>query len=303
MKPIALSNTQPQRLDVCVSAFLGISRTKVQNAIKTGDVLVNGQKATPHLLVNASDAITYNPTVFSSRQKSTDTPPVLDILYEDDDVLVINKPAGLIVHDTQTNTEPTLVDALITYCPTIAKVGDSVERAGLVHRLDKAASGILIVAKTQMAFEYIKEQFRNRAVQKMYSVLVRGSTPHDVDTIDFPIERSKSSGRMAARPTSQAGKSAVTHYEVIKRYPHHTLLNIKIDTGRTHQIRAHMFALQCPVVGDTLYRQKGIKPEPIGRIFLHARELTITLPSGNTKTFIAPLPAELEEVLKKIPKI
>ena len=294
MKSLTLKNQEPKRLDVALSERLKVSRTKIQKAIKIGAVLINGKVATAHFEVNLGDKISYDPQSIADKQKSIAAPTSLNIVYEDADVIVVNKPAGVIAHDTETNTEPTLVDALIKHDKKIAEVGDNKERAGLVHRLDKAASGIMIVAKHQKAFEILKQKFANREVQKKYTVLVRGHMPESHGTIDFPIERSKSNGRMAAR---------LTHYDSMQTFPHHTLLDVKIDTGRTHQIRAHMFALGSPVVGDTLYRQKGVTPSNIGRIFLHARELTIELPNGETKTFTAPLPEELKQVLNEIPKL
>lgn len=303
MKQIKLTNTNPERLDVAVSRDLELSRTKIQRAIKNEQIFVDDSKAIAHQLVSDKNKVFYDPKITEVVKKSKSKPAPLDIIYEDKNVIVINKPAGVIVHDTETNTEPTLVDALIKHEKKIAKVGDRAERAGLVHRLDKAASGIMIIAKNQKAFEFLKDKFQSRTVEKHYTVLVQGHMPDAHGTIDFTIERSKTTGRMAAKPTSQGGKPAITHYDVVEKFPHHTLLDIKIETGRTHQIRAHMFALEHPVVGDTLYRQKGVKPRDIGRIFLHARALTIELPNGETKTFEAPLPNELKQVLEEIPKL
>jgi len=185
----------------------------------------------------------------------------------------------------------------------VKKVGDDEKRAGIVHRLDKFTSGVLITAKTQKAFEHLKAQFKERKTTKEYTALVHGTMPKPYDTITLTIGRSKSTGKMAARPESQGGKSAITHYEVVDQFPHHALLNVKIETGRTNQIRAHMFAIKHPIVGDPLYKQRDQKLMNIDRIFLHSRELTITLPSGETKTFTAPIPKKLKEVLKSIPKL
>jgi 23S rRNA pseudouridine1911/1915/1917 synthase len=303
MEEITLNLTKPERLDKTVAHLLNTSRSKVQRAIKNGAVLVNGEQKTPHFAITQEDTVTYDPEAFAPKQKLDGPIPPLDILFENDDVLVINKQAGVIVHDTETNVDPTLVDALIAHDAAIADVGDKKERAGLVHRLDKHASGVMIVAKTPAAFDHLKQQFKDRLTTKKYTVLIKGHPAEPHGTIDLNIERSKSTGRMAAKPTSQSGKPAITHYDTIKSYPHHTLLDVHIETGRTHQIRAHMFAMGHPVVGDTLYRQRGIKPMDIGRLFLHARELTITLPSGEEKTFTAPLPSALEQVLEDIPKL
>ncbi len=303
MKKITIKEGEIGRIDKVLSVLLKVSRTKVAKAIKADQVLVNGEVINARFEVEPGMKVGYDKSLTAPRKKTKFKAPKLNILFEDDDVIVVNKPAGLIVHATETSDEPTLVDGLIAYCKSIAKIGDQKERAGLVHRLDKATSGVLIVAKNQDAFEHLKNQFKERLTEKYYIALVRGKMEKDHDTIDFSIERSKTTGRMAAKPTSQGGKKAITHYEVLKRFPHHTLLDVKIETGRTHQIRAHMHALGHPVAGDTLYRQKGVRPMDIGRLFLHARELTITLPSGEEKTFSAPIPKELEEVLEQIPKI
>lgn len=303
MKSLNLEITAPARLDKALADALSLSRAKVQRAIENGLVTVDGEQAKANLKVTAENTIAYDPIILEKKKKSTKPPPPLVVIYEDDDVVVVNKPAGLLVHETDTSTEPTLVDALLMHDPAIAGVGDDPKRAGLVHRLDKAASGVMIVAKTAEAFEHLKLQFFGRIAKKKYSVLVRGVMDDATGSITFSIARSKSHGRMAAKPESQGGKPALTRYEVVKQYPHHALLDVAIETGRTHQIRAHMFAIDHPVVGDTLYRQRGLKPRDIGRIFLHARELTIKLPSGEEKTFTAPLPKELEAVLEDIPKL
>lgn len=303
MKNLKYKLEKPERLDTLVARTLDLSRSKVQKAINNDQVLVADEKSTPHFKIHGEEKITYDPSFYAPKVMSTDEPLELKIIFEDEDVLVINKPANLLVHETETSTEVTLFDALKKYNAAIAKVGDDVLRGGIVHRLDKDASGVMIVAKTNEAFDFLKKQFQERNTTKKYTVLVRGEMEKPVETITMPISRSKSHGRMAAKPASQGGKEAITHYEVTKQYRHHTLLDVTIETGRTHQIRAHMFALAHPVVGDKLYRLRGVTPRPIGRLFLHARELTIPLPSGEEKTFTALLPKELEEALEDIPKL
>lgn len=303
MKTLKLKNDQPERLDKAIAQVLDLSRAKIQKAIEAGLILVEAEQATTKQKVSSASQVTYDESIMAPRAKSDEEPPALDVIYEDDNVLVVNKPAGLLVHETETSSEVTLVDALVKYYPAIAEVGDDPKRAGLVHRLDKAASGVMIVAKTPSAYEHLKRQFQGRMAHKVYSVLVHGQMPDEHGQISLAIERSRAHGRMAAKPESQGGKPALTYYDVVKQYPHHTLLEVRIETGRTHQIRTHMFALDHPVCGDTLYRQRGIKPMDISRLFLHAKALTITLPSGEEKTFTAPLPKELEVVLEQIPKL
>lgn len=297
LKTITLSNIEPGRIDTILPPLLGMSRSQVQKAIKEGLVLVDGNQVTPHMSVSAENVVTFDPAVTAPKEAITGDMPVLDIIYEDDAVVVVNKPAGLLSHPTPTSHEFTLADALTAKYPEMKAVGDATERSGLVHRLDREASGIIISAKTSEAFAHLKRQFKERLTKKTYTVLVLGQVRDDVGTIDFPIARSVTSSRMAARPTSQEGSEAITNYTVTERFPHCTLLDVHIETGRTHQIRAHFFALQHPVAGDTLYTQKGIKQFELGRLFLHARELVIALPSGEEKTFTAPLPPELQGFL------
>lgn len=303
MKNIKPENKEETRLDVALASIINVTRSQIQKAIKAGLVLVDDNVSTARQLVTQKNTISYDESFFAKKQKSNTAPSPLVIIYEDDDVIVIDKKAGVLVHDTDTNIEPTLVDAILLHDKSIATVGDDPIRPGIVHRLDKPASGVMIVAKNQNAFDHLKDQFKERKTTKKYSVLVYGVMPKTHDTIDFTISRSKTHGRMAAKPESQGGKKAITHYDLLKQYPHHALLDVEIMTGRTHQIRAHMFALGHPVAGDTLYRIRGMKPMEIGRLFLHARELTITLPSGEEKIFTAPLPNELEIVLEDIPKL
>ena len=303
MKTLKLKNDTPERLDKVLAELLDVSRSKIVKMIESGDVLVDGDKANKKTLVSSQHKIEYHiekpKRKLFAKQKTIE----LDVIYEDDDVLVVNKPAGLLVHPTEISTDTTLRDALVARNRKVKKVGDDEKRAGIVHRLDKFTSGVLITAKNQKAFEHLKEQFKKRKTTKKYTALVHGAMPKPHDTITLTIGRAKSTGKMAARPESQGGKSAITHYNVLEQFPHHALLDIRIETGRTNQIRAHMFAIKHPVVGDPLYKQRDQKLMNIDRIFLHSRELTITLPSGETKTFTAVLPPELEEVLELIPKI
>lgn len=297
---IHLDNPEPSRLDTVLPALLGMSRSQVQKAIKEGLVQVDGKTATPHTNVTQDNVVTFDPVLTAPPSGPQGDLPSFDVLYEDTDVVVVNKPAGVLSHPAPKTNEHTLVDALKAKYPAIAGIGDTKERAGLVHRLDREASGVLIAAKTQAAFDHLKTQFAHRLTKKTYTVLVLGKVRDEAGTINFPIARSVTSSRMAARPSSQEGREAVTHYHIVERFPHCTLLDVQIETGRTHQIRAHFFALQHPVAGDTLYTQKGIKQFDLGRLFLHARELTVTLPSGEEKTFVAPLPPELQTVLGEL---
>lgn len=226
----------------------------------------------------------------------------LSFLYEDDDVLVLDKPSGIAVHPAPGVEGPTLVEALLAERPTIAGVGEDPSRPGIVHRLDKDVSGVMIVAKTPLAYLFLKQQFLEHTLTKEYTALVHGALPKDVDTIRVHIGRSARHARMAARPVSQEGREAITHYETQTRYRNFTLARIVIETGRTHQIRASFHAIGHPVAGDPLYRVKRYKSFPLPRPFLHASRLTLTLPNGERKTFESPLPNELVAALHSIEK-
>ncbi len=228
----------------------------------------------------------------------------LSILFENDDVVVFDKPAGVLVHAAPGLHEPTMVDALLAHNPKMRGIGEDPLRPGIVHRLDKLASGVMIAAKTQGAFTHLKRQFAERHAKKEYLALVYGKLPRDTGTITFPLARSKKTGKMVAKPHGEEGRDAITHYEVIRRFKIATLMHVRIETGRTHQIRAHFRAIDHPIVGDPLYGKKHmrhIRPIELPRIFLHAERLTIELPGGEIKTFTAPLPQELEALLNILP--
>ncbi len=226
------------------------------------------------------------------------------VVYKDPDVLVIEKPAGLLVHKVQgKEEETTLADLLVKDFPELVGVGEKPERPGIIHRLDKDVSGLMVVARNQAAFDFLKTQFQERTMKKEYIALVHGNLSKDEDTIRLKIARSREKARMVARPENQEGRDAVTHYAVLDRWRNYDLVSVKIETGRTHQIRVHFHALGHPLVGDPLYKIRGIKSKVLGRVFLHATKLTLTLPSGEVKTFESPLPQELQEILPTLARV
>jgi 23S rRNA pseudouridine1911/1915/1917 synthase len=290
-----LHETAPERLDTALARHLGVSRARAQRAIKDGRVFVNGAAAKAHAMLPTGAEIAITPEVFDTQHQAE--PPALEVLFENADVLVVNKPAGLLVHPTLASREATLMDAVLKYDPKIKGVGGDLHRSGIVHRLDREASGVMIIARHDKAHRFLKDQFKNRLTEKHYSVLVLGKVAEPYGTINFPIARSSTRSRMAARPLSQEGKEAITHYAISQRFTTSTLLEVRIETGRTHQIRAHFFALGHPVAGDTLYVRRDLKPLKLDRLFLHAKALTVTLPDGEQKTFEAPLPHDLQIAL------
>lgn len=293
-----------KRLDLLLVEKLGISRTKIQKLIKEGYVTLNGKLPTAHVSIEGKDKIVVSE--MPEEAASAQPLPQLDIIYKDADVIVVNKPAGLLVHEAREGSrEPTLCDAVVAAYPEVKGVGEDPRRPGIVHRLDKLVSGVMVVARTPEAYIHLKEQFKSRAAHKEYVALVYGRIAKHADTIRLKLARSKTKGRMVARPEEAEGKEAITHFEVLERFKTTTLLRVRIETGRTHQIRTHFLAIDHPVVGDPLYRKKRMKnihPIELNRVFLHAAKLTLELPSGQTRTFGAPLPPELGAILKTLPK-
>jgi 23S rRNA pseudouridine1911/1915/1917 synthase len=226
----------------------------------------------------------------------------ISILYEDDAVLVIDKPVGLVVHADGRTAHETLADWVVSRYPAMSSVGEpltlssgeTIERPGIVHRLDKDTSGVMILAKTQEVFEFLKKQFQDREAQKTYSVFVYGEMKTEKGVIDRPIGRSASDfrKRSAQRFAKGTMRDAVTTYKVIVRGKGCTLVEVSPKTGRMHQIRVHFKAINHPVVHDALYAENRVGALGFTRLALHARSLEITLPSGERKIFEAPLPED-----------
>lgn len=231
-------------------------------------------------------------------------------IKENKEFLVINKPAGLLVHGAGHIKEKTLADQLLKDYPGLAKVGEDPERPAIVHRLDKLVSGLMVIPKTQASFDNLKEQFQARKIGKEYTALVYGQIETDEGEIDFPIKRSSRGFKMAAIPktikkeTNPDGRQAITEFRVIKKFINYALLKVKIKTGRTHQIRVHLLAFGHPIAGDDLYSTKKTREKNkklnLGRIFLVATKLGFKDLDGVGQEFEIGLPKELEEVLEKV---
>lgn len=306
MTEIIISPEQDnKRLDHVLLSYLSETRSSFQKLIKSGEITLNQKPCKPHTFVKTGD-ILFFPKTSSIKKNVKKNLPSLEILFENEDVLVINKPAGIVVHAAQKQeTRISIVDIIVKHDPKIKKVGEDKMRPGIVHRLDKDVSGVMVIAKTQKTYEDLKKQFHDRTVQKSYLALVYGKLPREHDVIKLKISRSKALGRMVARTGDQEGKEAITEYEVLDRFKNSTFVSVKIHTGRTHQIRVHFFAIDHPVVGDQLYKKRFIrhvKQRVLGRLFLHAHSLTFSLPNGEEKTIISPLPKELKSFLDSLPK-
>ena len=289
-----------QRLDTfLVSQFHETSRSRLQALIKEGLVKVNGGiKLKPsYEVVNKDEVLIFIPLPKPLELKAEDIP--LDILFENDDVIVVNKTAGMVVHPSAGHDQGTLVHALLGHDPFLDGIGGK-QRPGIVHRLDKDTSGAIIVAKNEETYIWLQNQFSQRKVKKTYLALVDGCPPTPSGRIEAPIYRDPNhQKRMAIAPLGK-GKEAITEYRTLKSYKSYTYLEVHILTGRTHQIRVHMAFLKCPITGDIVY---GCKKQSIciGRHFLHAHILELHLKNEKQpRKFIAPLPPDLLTVLKEL---
>lgn len=286
------------------------SRSQIQKLVKNGEILVDQKKVLPHhFLKNGEelqlpDFLGEDKVAVKIGKPQANKKIVLNILNETDDYLVINKPAGLLVHPTNKNETDTLVNALLAYFPAIKTVGDNAVRPGIVHRLDRDVSGVMVVAKTQEMFDCLKQQFIEREISKKYLGLVYGEMSQSSGQIDLPIGKSLQSGKMAVRSKTEIdllSKEALTIYEVLQQFQHYALLKIEIKTGRTHQIRAHMNAVGHSVVGDKIYCPKNLKSRvELGRIFLHANILGFFDLNKEWQEFTVDLPEDLKEFLEKL---
>ncbi|MFA7314901.1 MAG: RluA family pseudouridine synthase [Candidatus Magasanikbacteria bacterium] len=310
-----LEDKRAERLDVFLAEQMGISRSQIQKMITLGQVTIDGRmpKKAGERLTSAKKVKVADLKEDPKTNKKDKKLIKLEILGETKDYVVVNKPAGILVHPTQAMESNTLSNALVDKYPEIKKIGDSEVRPGIVHRLDKDASGLLVVARTPKSFSSLKRQFQERQVEKIYSVLVYGEVVKDTDTIDFEIDRG-GDGRMVSRPKIdkmklknvgkiQNGKESLTEYWVEKRYKRFSLLKVKIHTGRTHQIRVHMFAIGHPVVGDRLYVNKKLvkkSDQELKRLFLHAKHLEFTDLQGNRVGFDKSIPVELKNYLQNL---
>ncbi|MFH0956068.1 MAG: RluA family pseudouridine synthase [Candidatus Falkowbacteria bacterium] len=302
-----------QRLDkfLANAGFLKLSRNQIQKLIEQSLININNSTVSSHCLLKPGDIINIAKNLSSdkkltNKKKFAGAPGhKIKIIHETDEFLVINKPAGLAVHGLNNYT---LADWLMEKYPGILQVGDDPERPGIVHRLDKDVSGLMIIAKTQAAFNSLKKQFQSRAIKKEYTALAYGKITKDSAIINFPIKRSREGYKMAAMPATtkgeptETGRLAETEFKVLQRLINYTLLKIKIKTGRTHQIRVHLAAYGHPIVGDDTYSTAKTRIQNkklnLGRIFLTADRLSFTDLTNSRQDYKINLPDELKNVLK-----
>lgn len=311
-----------QRLDQFLAAqFEGVSRSRVQLLVEQGDVLVNGSRPKPSLKLRGGERIVIAGDPHPAPLKAIAEDIPLDVVYEDRDLAVVNKPAGMMVHAGSGLTEDarsrgTLVNALLHRFQSLSSAGGQL-RPGIVHRLDKNTSGLMVVAKNDLTHAALARLFSGRRVQKTYITLVHGHLSRATGTINAAIGRDPvRRTRMTARPIQNA-RAAVSHYEVLRRlttgFGKFSLVQVRIETGRTHQIRVHMTSIGHPVVGDTLYGAAGQLTEQrprrsgeakkllLGRNFLHSARLEFKHPTtGTVLQLDAPLPDELQAFVRKL---
>ena len=274
-----------------------ISRTMVQKLIEEGNILVNGKNPKASYKVSEGDKITLEeiePKEISLKAQDI----AVDIIYEDKDIIVVNKPKGLVVHPANGNPDGTLVNAIMAICKgSLSGIGGEI-RPGIVHRLDKDTSGILIIAKNDEAHINLSEQIKNREVKKTYIALVRGFVKENEATINMPIGRSPKDRKKMA--VVKNGKNAITHIKVLERFNNYTLLQVNIETGRTHQIRVHLSEIGYPIVGDYTYSNGKNEFGIVGQC-LHAKSLKFRHPITNEEMYLeAELPQYFKDVIKKL---
>ena len=286
-----------QRLDkYLVSMLPELSRSRLQALIQDGFVTVNGLRAAKAgVSLEPGQAVMLRlPPAETADVVAEDIP--IPVIFENDDVLVLEKPAGMVVHPAAGHHQGTLINAALALVPEIEGVGGE-RRPGMVHRLDKDTSGVILLAKNDRAHQWLQEQFRSRQVVKIYWALVDGHPPTPEGRIEAPVGRDPAHRQRMAIVPPDKGRSAVTIYRSLERFAGHELIEAHPITGRTHQIRLHLAFIGCPVAGDTLYGHRR-SSLPVDRFFLHACRLTITLPGEKKpRTFEAPLPPELANIL------
>ena len=293
MKYFEVEN-ENKRIDAYLSDKLeDTSRVAIQRLIANGKVLVNGKTIKSSYKVQSGDKIQIEEEApVEIALKAQNIP--LDIIYEDKDIIVVNKPKGMVVHPANGNPDGTLVNAIMAICKdSLSGIGGEI-RPGIVHRLDKDTSGIIIVAKNDKAHINLSEQIKAHKVKKTYIALVRGIVKENEATINMPIGRSEKDRKIMA--VTRKGKEAITHFKVLQRYDKYTLLQVNIETGRTHQIRVHLSQIGYPIVGDEVYSNGKNEWDVKGQC-LHAKSLEFTHPITGEKIY---LEAELPQYFKNI---
>ncbi len=291
-----------ERLDkILAGRFPEHSRSRMQGLIRDGFVLVN-QKVIRKTGFPVESGMTIEVHLPAVQPVELEAEPIpVKVIFEHPDVLVIDKPAGLVVHPAAGHESGTLVNAVMALTPDLEGIGGEL-RPGIVHRLDKDTSGLILIAKNERAHRFLQDQFRLRQVEKVYLALVDGKPPTPNGRIEAPIARDPAHRKQMAVVPAGKGREAVTEYYTRESFPEHTLIEAHPLTGRTHQIRLHLAFIGCPIAGDRVYGRRKVSL-PLSRHFLHAARLTVRLPGEEQpRTFESPLPPELEQILQQLRK-
>ena len=295
MEELIVKEGNNSRIDIYLAKQKEVSRETIKRWIEEKNVLVNGKATKPSYKVQENDIILVKPEEIKEISLEAQDIPI-EVLYEDDDILVVNKPKGMVVHPANGNPDGTLVNAVMAMCKdSLSGIGGEI-RPGIVHRLDKDTSGAIIIAKNDKAHMILSDMLKNHEIEKTYIALVRGIVKENEATINMPIARSTTDRKKMA--VVRDGKNAVTHFKVLKRFYEHntTLLEIKIETGRTHQIRVHLSQIGYPIIGDEVY-SNGKNEWGINGQCLHAKSLKFKHPITGKEMYIE---AEIPEYLRKI---
>jgi 23S rRNA pseudouridine1911/1915/1917 synthase len=302
--PVDTENSH-QRLDIFVSSKSGMSRAFVQKLIKQGMVLVNTDREKPNYKIREGDSVELSVPDMPEETLVPENIP-LDVIWEDDTIIVINKPPHMVVHPGAGHRGGTLVNALLARCDRLASLGSPL-RPGVVHRLDKDTSGIIVLAKNDVAYRNLQKQFKKREVEKEYLALLYGKLKKDRGEITEAIGRAASDRKKMSTRTRK-GREAITRYEVIKRFKPAALVKVRIITGRTHQVRVHFAALGHPVLGDKVYGKKtslrvSHKTIIFPRQMLHAQRIKFLHPvTKKPAEFISTLPEDMDKVMRELPQ-
>lgn len=293
-----VSNTEGLRADKYLASTLEKSRTEIQKMFDDGKILINGKSQKPSFILHVGDEITYEDAVeVASTLEKKDFH--LDVVYEDQDVIVINKPSGMVVHPAHGHYDDTLVNGLLYHCHDLSSI-NGVVRPGIVHRIDKDTSGLLVACKNNDAHQALAKQLQEKTCSRKYLAIVFGTFNHTVGRIDAPIARDPKNRQKQA--VVEGGKEAVTNFTVLERLGEYSLVECRLETGRTHQIRVHMAYIGHPVLGDPLYGSKKLVDSEFGQ-YLHAYELSFIHPrTGERLTFKVDPPVEFTKKIQELKK-
>ena len=295
-KKLKLELEKTERLDKVLTVELGLSRTTIQSWLKAGLISVNGEVVKSNYKAQSGDEV----TILQKEEEVITIQPEnipLDIVFEDDSLIVVNKPSGMVVHPSKGHYSGTLINALLYHSNSLSdSTSEEIYRPGLVHRIDKDTSGLLVIAKNNDVHQKLAEQIAENKMNREYIAIVDGHFAHVTGVVDAPLSRHQTN--RLKRVVEKRGKNAITHFEVLDSFSDYSLVSCRLETGRTHQIRAHMEFIKHPIVNDPLYHPKGKNATKFGQ-FLHARTLSFTHPlTGETLNFQVEPPKEFAEFIQ-----